>query len=251
MDWVIDCDSHITEPGDVWTSRLPERLRQRGPRLVRNPETGQDYWQVGDFTPLVPVGHTAVAGWHEPFPAAPRNMDEVPPAAHDASARLAYMDRVGIWAQALYPNVGGFGNQGFLKLQDPELMLACVRAYNDFLLDWIAPDPRRFIPIMATPFWDPEASAAEIRRCAARGLKGVLFTGEPQKSGLPLLGDPHWNPIWTAAQECGLPISFHIGSGDFEEHFSADRLTVHGIGPTVVRSTVSILLENGQQIVAC
>jgi len=249
MDWVIDCDSHITEPGDVWTSRLPERLRQRGPRLVRNPETGQDYWQVGDFTPLVPVGHTAVAGWHEPFPAAPRNMDEVPPAAHDASARLAYMDRVGIWAQALYPNVGGFGNQGFLKLQDPELMLACVRAYNDFLLDWIAPDPRRFIPIMATPFWDPEASAAEIRRCAARGLKGVLFTGEPQKSGLPLLGDPHWNPIWTAAQECGLPISFHIGSGDFEEHFSADRLTVHGIGPTVVRSTVSILLENGQQIV--
>jgi len=249
MEWVIDCDAHITEPGDVWTSRLPARLRERGPRLRRNPETGQDYWQVGDFTPLTPVGHTAVAGWHEPFPAAPRNMDEVPAAAHDANARLAYLDRVGIWAQALYPNVGGFGNQGFLKLKDPELMLACVRAYNDFLLDWIAPDPRRFIPIMATPFWDPVASAAEIRRGAARGLKGVLFTGEPQKSGLPLLGDAHWDPIWTAAQECNLPISFHIGSGDFEEHFSADRLSVHGIGPTVVRSTVAILLENGQQIV--
>jgi predicted TIM-barrel fold metal-dependent hydrolase len=249
MEWVIDTDSHITEPGDVWTSRLPAHLRDRGPRLVRDPETGQDVWHVGDYTPVVTVGHTAVAGWHEPFPAAPRNMDEVPAAAHDAVARLAYMDRVGIWAQAIYPNVGGFGNQGFLNLKEPELMLACVRAYNDFLLEWCAADSRRLIPIMATPFWDPPASAKEIERCAALGHKGVLFTGEPQKSGLPLLGDRHWDPIWSAAQNVGLPISFHIGSGDFEEHFSADRIETHGIAPTVVRSTVTILLENGHQLV--
>ena len=33
----------------------------------------------------------------------------------------------------LYPNVGGFGSGRFLSLGEPELMLACVRAYNDFL----------------------------------------------------------------------------------------------------------------------
>jgi predicted TIM-barrel fold metal-dependent hydrolase len=248
LDWVIDCDTHITEPADVWTSRLPARLRERAPRIVRN-DQGFDVWHVGEHVPLVPVGHTAVAGWPDPFPAAPRNMEEVPRAAWDASARLEYMDGVGIWAMALYPNVGGFGNQAFLRLGDMELMNACVRAYNDFLLDWIEPDPRRFIPIMATPFWDVDESVREVERCAERGHRGVLFTGEPQRHGFPLLGDRHWDPLWAAAQDAGLPISLHIGSGQFDEHFSPDRIQTHGIGPTVVRSTVAILMENGHQLV--
>jgi predicted TIM-barrel fold metal-dependent hydrolase len=248
MDWVIDCDTHITEPGDVWTSRLPARFQDRAPRIVRN-DQGTDVWHVGDHVPLVPVGHTAVAGWREPFPAAPRNMDEVPPAAYDARARLDYMDELGIWAMALYPNVGGFGNQGFLNLKDPELMQECVRAYNDFLLEWMEPDPRRFIPIIATPFWDVPASVKEIERCAKLGHKGVLFTGEPQRSGFPLLGDRHWDPLWAVAQDAGLPISFHIGSGQFDEYFSMDRIRTHGIGPTVVSSTVAILMDNGHQLI--
>ena len=134
-DWVIDADTHITEPGDLWTRRLPAKFRERAPRLVRNPENQWDVWQIGDSSPLVPVGFTAVAGWPEPFPSAPRNMDEVPRAAYDAAARLAYMDSIGIWAMAIYPNVGGFGSQAFLNLRDAELMLACVQAYNDFLLE--------------------------------------------------------------------------------------------------------------------
>jgi len=248
LDWVIDSDTHITEPGDLWTSRLPAKFRDRAPRILRN-DDGFDIWHVGDHSPIVSVGHTAVAGWHEPFPAAPKNMDEVPRAAWDAKARIDYMDGLGIWAMALYPNVGGFGNQAFLKLGDHELMNACVRAYNDFLVEWIEPDPRRFIPIMATPIWDVEESVREIQRCAALGHRGVLFSGEPQRHGLPLLGDRHWDPLYAAAQDAGLPISFHIGSGDFDEHFSTERVQAHGIGATVVRSTVAILMENGHQIV--
>ena len=248
-DWVIDVDTHITEPGDLWTSRLPEKFRDRAPRLVRNPETHWDVWHVGDYHPLVPVGFTAVAGWKEPFPAAPRNMDEVPRASFDARARLAYMDSLAIWAMAIYPNVGGFGSQAFLKLQDPELMLACVQAYNDFLIDWISPDPRRFIPICATPFWDVPASVKEIERCAKRGHKGVLFTGEPQTHGQPILGYPHWNPLWETAQACDLPVSFHIGTGNFDTGFSPARLQHLGVGSTNAITAVSLFLENGKQIV--
>jgi uncharacterized protein len=197
-EWVIDVDAHVTEPGDVWTSRLPARLRDRGPRLLRDARTGRDTWHLGDSTPLVPVGHTAVAGWPEPFPAAPRNMDEVPLAAWQPRARLEYLDSIGVWAQALYPNVAGFGNQQFLRLDDAELMLACVRAYNDFLLDWSGADSRRLLPIMATPFWDVAAAVAEVQRGAAAGHRGVLFTGEPQLYDLPYLGDHHWDPFWSA-----------------------------------------------------
>ena len=80
---MIDADAHITEPADVWSARVPAKLRDRAPRLVREAD-GRDVWYVGDSTALVPVGHTATAGWPDPFPAAPRNMDEVPLAAHDA-----------------------------------------------------------------------------------------------------------------------------------------------------------------------
>ncbi len=248
-DWVIDVDTHITEPGDLWTSRLPRKFQDRAPRLVRNPENQWDVWQVGDFNPIVPVGFTAVAGWKEPFPAAPRNMDEVPRASFDARARLEYMDSLAIWAMAIYPNVGGFGSQAFLKLQDPELMLACVQAYNDFLIDWISPDPRRFIPICATPFWDVEASVKEIERCAKRGHQGVLFTGEPQTHGMPILGDPHWNPLWEAATACDLPVSFHIGTGSFDSGFSPARIENLGIGSTNAITAVSLFLDNGKQLV--
>jgi predicted TIM-barrel fold metal-dependent hydrolase len=248
QDWVIDTDTHITEPGDLWTSRLPARYRDLAPQIVRDPATNSDVWRMGDQNTLLPVGFTAMAGWPEPFPASPKNMDEVPAAAYDASARLEYMDRVGIWAMALYPNVGGFGSQAFLSLKDPDLMLACVRAYNDFLIDWIAPDPRRFIPILATPFWDVEASVAEIERCAKNGHKGVLFTGEPQSHGEPILASEHWNPLWEAANACDLPISFHIGAGTFDDGYTPDRIASMGIGRTNGFAALSLFLDNGKQL---
>jgi predicted TIM-barrel fold metal-dependent hydrolase len=248
QDWVIDSDTHISEPGDLWTSRLPARYKDVAPHIVRNPKSGVETWRIGESETFLPVGMTAVAGWPEPLPAAPRNMDEVPKAAYDASARLEYMDRVGIWAMALYPNVGGFGSQAFLGLKDPELMLACVRAYNDFLIDWISPDPRRFIAILATPFWDVEASVAEIERCAKIGHKGVLFTGEPQSHGMPILASRQWDPVWAAAQACDLPVSFHIGAGTFDDTFTPERLQTTGFGRTNGFSAVSLFLDNGKQL---
>jgi predicted TIM-barrel fold metal-dependent hydrolase len=247
-EWVIDADAHLTEPADVWTARVPSRFRDRAPRLVRG-DDGVDVWHIGDGTSLVPVGHTATAGWPEPFPAAPRNMDEVPPAAYDAGARLDYLDSIGAWAQVLYPNVGGFGNQTFLQLDDPDLKLACVRAYNDFLLEWCSADLRRLVPIMATPFWDVDATVAEVERGAAAGHRGVLFTGEPQHFELPYLGDRHWDPLWALAQDAGLPVSFHIGSADFTSGFARGRVRAHGVGATYATVAVTLFLENGAQIV--
>jgi predicted TIM-barrel fold metal-dependent hydrolase len=210
---VIDVDSHVSEPADLWTSRVPARLRDRVPRLRLEPRSGKEIWWIGE-RPALPVGMTAIAGFDGTLPDCPDTMADIPPAAHDPRARLAHLDAQGIYAQVLYPNVGGFGSGAFLKLGDPEAMLACVRAYNDFIAEWADADPERLFPIMATPFWDVAAAVQEIERCAARGHRGVLFGSQPQDFGEPELVDPHWDPVWAAAQAAGLPISFHIGSGD-------------------------------------
>jgi uncharacterized protein len=243
----IDVDTHITEPADTWTARVPARFRDQVPYVERNKD-GRDYWYLQGQR-ISNVGLSAVAGFDGgPFPDSPKGFDDVHPGSWDPVERLKYMDSVGIWAQVLYPNVAGFGSQTFLRLEDRELMATCVEAYNDFQTDWASADARRLLPVAALPFWDVEASAREIRRCAEKGHKGVLFTGEPQAFDLPYLGDTHWDPVWATAQECGLPVSFHIGSGDMSTIFDRRRVEAHGSGATYARSTVALTLGNGDQV---
>jgi predicted TIM-barrel fold metal-dependent hydrolase len=89
-----------------------------------------------------------------------------------------------------------------------------IRAYNDFLVDYCANDPDRFIPVMAVPFWDLDLCIAEMERSAARGHRGIVFSQQPDLYGCPLLGDRHWDRLWAAAQAMQLPVNFHVGSGD-------------------------------------
>ncbi len=211
---VIDADTHITEPPDVWTSRVASKWGDKVPHLAR--VGGKDVWMVAG-KPATPPGIVTMAGFDGTIPDFRATFEELPPASYDAKARLAFMDEEGIWAQILYPNVGGFGSGAFLALEERDLMLECVRAYNDFLIDWTSEDPRRLVPVMATPFWDVAAAAKEIERCAAKGHKAVLLSSQPEDFGEPVIHDRHWDPIWAAAQDAGLSISFHIGSGSMED----------------------------------
>jgi predicted TIM-barrel fold metal-dependent hydrolase len=242
---LIDADTHLTEPADLWTSRVPAKYVDQVPTMVRD-KAGRDIW-VFNGDQIGVVGMTATAGWPTPFPDGPATMEECPPAAHDAAARLAYMDDLGIWAQVLYPNVAGFGSQRFLTSDDPELKLLCVQAYNDFLRDWASIDDRRFVTIMATPFWDIDEAVAEVERCVDTGHRGILFTGEPQRFDLPYLGESHWDPLWSVAQEAGLAIHFHIGGGDPTTSFTPKRIRAHGTAATYAYTATELFLKNGLQ----
>jgi predicted TIM-barrel fold metal-dependent hydrolase len=244
---IIDADTHLTEPPDVWTARVASKWLDQVPHVERNDE-GRDVW-VLDGTPFSSPGLTAVAGWPEPFPSGPKTYEECHPAAYDADARLAYMDEVGIWAQVLYPNVAGFGSQRFLSIRDDELKLVCVRAYNDFLRDWASADPRRLLTVMSLPFWDIDEMVKEITRNLDAGHRGILFTGEPHRFGLPYLGEEHWDPLWSIAQEAGLPVHFHIGSGEMTSSFGPERISRYGTAATYAYTSCEMFLKNGLQCV--
>src|SRR5205814_4963668 len=178
-----DVDSRVVEPRDLWTSRVSKKWGDAIPHveLGSNPmfsgrlKEHDETWVING-EPAQSVGLVAMAGWPEYFPEHPARFEDIlDPACLDAHARLKRMDDYGLHAQVLYPNVGGFGNGGFLKLKEPELMLECVRAYNDYLTEWCSADPNRLIAITALPFWDVQASVAEIERCARLGHKGILF----------------------------------------------------------------------------
>jgi predicted TIM-barrel fold metal-dependent hydrolase len=210
---IIDADTHIVEPADLWTSRVDAPL-QAIPHVRLDQSKGRYKWYIGDKSlAFAPAG--ATAGWKEPPPSTPPTFEDAHPGTIDVHERIKVMDDEGVWAQVLYPNVGGFGNGAFLSIPDVELRNECVRAYNDFLVEWTAPYRDRFAAIAAVPFWDVDASVAEIQRAHSIGHTGVLFTGKPDVWwGAPHLADPYWNPVWEVAQELDMPINFHAGGGD-------------------------------------
>jgi predicted TIM-barrel fold metal-dependent hydrolase len=215
---VIDVDTHLTEPPDVWTARVPQALQDLVPHIERI--EGQDVWMV-DGQRIGAPGYYSMAGHDGIMPMSiPQTYDEIDPSMYDAHARLRFLDAQGIRAQVLYPNVGGFGNGYFLQLGDREIVTTCVRAYNDFLTDWCSADPARLVPITALPFWDIDLALTELDRCLALGHRALNFCNQPQEYGQPPLAHRHWDPIWARAQEAGVPVSFHVGGGSMGTQFT-------------------------------
>jgi predicted TIM-barrel fold metal-dependent hydrolase len=171
------------------------------------------YWAL-DGTFWVLTRQAAAAGYEGQVDSKPRLFEEVRPGCYDPKARLADMDVNGIEASLCFPNYPRFAGQRFSELDDKELGLLCVKAYNDWMVEeWAGQSGGRLIPLCIVPLWDPELAAAEVRRNAARGVTNVCFTELPSFLGLPSIYSGHWDPLFRACDEIKAVISMHIGSG--------------------------------------
>ena len=135
---------------------------------------------------------------------------------YDPTARLADMDEGRIERSLCFPNYPRFAGQLFSEAKDKELALACVEAYNDWMIEeWCGDSGGRLIPLGIVPLWDPQLAAAEVRRNAARGQKAITFTELPANLGLPSIHDRAATGIRCspACDETATVICMHIGSG--------------------------------------
>jgi predicted TIM-barrel fold metal-dependent hydrolase len=214
-DWLISVDDHVIEPPHLWERHISPKHRDRAPRVIRD-DDGVWKWAFEknrtSITGLAAVAGTPANTW-DPMPL---NLDSPPVAGSgDPKTRLAIMDQDHVIASLIYPTVSNTCGQTFLRAEDKDLGLACIRAYNDWMLDeWTATAPDRFIPLCLIPLWDAGLAAEEARRTAAKGAKSVSFTENPSSLGLPSLHDKdrYWDPLWKACVDNGLPLSIHLGT---------------------------------------
>jgi predicted TIM-barrel fold metal-dependent hydrolase len=218
---IIDVDSHLTEPTDLWTSRMTGKWSDVAPRPIWDEAVGRKRWHIGRYK-LLGTQDQNHAGWKEFWPSMPRVEEEGDPGAFEAKARLERLDQFGIAAQVLYPNLMGFFPYAFMSLGLEEAT-RCARVFNDFQLEWCSADPKRLIPLAYLPFWDLEAAVSELRRCSDLGFHGFNWGSGFEKIGLPPMRDHHWDPVLNEAQELDMPASFHIGFG------SVDDATINAI----------------------
>ena len=250
---IVSVDDHVVEPPHVWEQWLPSEFRDRGPKIVRRGIAGIDTFGAGGYVEhfddaapdkvdcwvyedLVYTHKRIVAavGYpREEHTLTPITYDDMRPGCYDPQARLADMDEGWVEASMCFPTLPRFCGQTFLEGHDKDLGLACVKAYNDWMIEeWCGDSGGRLIPLGIIPLWDADLAAAEVRRNAARGMHAVCFSELPFHLGLPTIHSGHWDPFFAACAETRTVVAMHIGSSSKMPSASPDA-------PRAVNNTLS------------
>jgi uncharacterized protein len=201
---LISADSHVNEPPDLWTARVPTALRERAPRVERFAEG--DAWVIEGVTDPINFGMNACAGLPAEEMKGWVRFEDIRRGGYDPAARLVEMDDDRVDAEVLYPTPRL--SQGIVANPDPEYHLAMVRAYNDWLSEFVAHAPARFAGVALLPNCGAEAAVAEIERVAGRpGMGGALIGCWPNGT---LALQPEDDKVWARVADAGWPLSIHV-----------------------------------------
>lgn len=203
-------DSHIIEPADLWQTRVPKPLRERAPRVVdsvdslRGKIAGE--WMVCEG--LVPqrIAGFAAADVDDPRTRADadrRGYAEIRPGAWNPAERLKDQDVDGVEFEVVYPSMA----LPMFGIPDTDLQYAVFAAYNDWIAEFTAYDPRRMLGIGMICLDTIDRAVAELERVAALGLRGAMIAVDP---GKPNYGSARYDKVWAAASALRLPLSMHI-----------------------------------------
>lgn len=210
---VISVDDHVLETPDLFEGRVPARFADDVPRIVRGPDGG-DFWLIEGTPEGMGDWNVASGRPMDEWSIEPLQYDEVRRGGWDPRARLRDMDLTGMLASVCFPSgAWGFCGQRFMRMRDRDLGLACMRAYNDWVVDvWSATDPSRLVAFQVPWFHDMEVAVTEIERNASRGVRCVSFSENPEKIGMPSLYSDYWDPFFRACEETGTVVNLHVGS---------------------------------------
>lgn len=219
---VIDCDTHWTEPPDTWTSRAPAKYKDRVPHLKT--VNGESRWFIEGDVDFGTVGTTVIdeKGGKLLGKLSLTSFDELHHAAYDPKARTAFMDRLNIHTQIVYPNAAGFSQTKFVgAIKDDDFRLACMQIYNDAAAEFQKDSNNRCLPQALLPAWNRDAMMKEARRCIEDlGLRGFALADRPEAMGMPGFDDAHWTPFWEFCDTKRIPVNFHIGGSAGIDAFS-------------------------------
>jgi len=207
MEPMISADSHIVEPPDLWQTWLPAEFRARAPQLVKD-EEGGDAWLYNDGGAPAPLGLVTVTRGRarEELRWGGAKYASINRGNFEGSARVGEMLEDGVVAEVIYPPQRTMRH--FMLGTEREFHLAGIRAYNDWLHDaFCAQAPDRLVGIAQMPGTGIDDALAEMRRCHAKGMKGIVLSAWPSGN---LNLSPADDPFFAEAEKLGLPVSIHI-----------------------------------------
>ena len=204
---IISADSHITEAPNTYTDYIDPAYRDRAPKMVDGGEGVGDLFVIDGMKTPVPMGLVAAAGKPaEEIRVMGVRFEDLHRSGWDPQARLADQDRDGVAAEIIYPTVG----MQLCNHQDGDYKKACFDAYNRWIAEYCGAHPTRLLGAGQTAVRSPAEAIDDLHAIKALGLRGVMMPGLPACADEHDYDSPAFDPLWEAAIELGLPLSFHI-----------------------------------------
>jgi len=260
---IISVDDHVVEPPHVWQTWLPEKWRERGPRvedkrwgdftkkpgaryeMTEDPdgEWGSAWYYDGKLIYVhkkfvaIPQAATAEENGRIDFDRSQMTMtavtyDNMRPGCWDRDERIKDMELNWVDGSLPFPTFPRFCGQTFYENDDKELGLACVQAYNDWMVEeWCGPSHGYNIPLCIIPLWDVQLAAEETKRNAERGVRAICFSELPHHLKLPTIHSGEWDPLFEVCNDYGVTLAMHIGSSSTMPSASPDA--PGGVGGTL------------------
>lgn len=237
---IVDCDTHLTEAPDLFTSRAPAALKDKMP-YVKLDADGVERWYVGDRNfgsmggNVIRKDNNKLLG-RLAFP----KLEQAHPGGHIIKDRIQAMDDMGIYAQIAFQNSGVTQAGSLMSLGDNDLAIKIVQIYNDASAEIQAESGNRIFNMAHLPFWDKAALEAEARRCYDIGLKGFVLPDTPERVGAPSFLHDHWTPFLEMCEATGMPLNFHLNAA-----IDPNTLTWEGFGFEQTLSVVATMFSIG------
>jgi predicted TIM-barrel fold metal-dependent hydrolase len=231
----ISADSHIVEPPNCFLDHIDPAFRDRAPRMVDHPESGGEKYFVEGLPRPIGLNALAAAGKSpEDIKIEGDKFEALHRGGWDPKARLADQDRDGIAAEFIYPSIGML----ICNLDDTDYKNACMHAYNRWLQEFVGGAPDRLYGLGQTAIRSVPEAIADFQRIKEMGFKGVMMPGIAATEFD--YDDERFDPLWRAAVELDLPISFHILTGAKDYGFGARGPALNGF-QAIIRGCQDII----------
>ena len=245
---VISSDSHVMEPVDLWQTRADPKFRDRAPRVARM-EDGSDWWFC-DGHKLGSAFSATLAGvrFEEPeklwLGGPEQSYDNARPGGWIPEEHVKDMDIDGIDVGILYPTEGLL----LYSIPDGEFVTSIFATYNDWVAEFCSAFPKRTKGIAMVNVDDVQEAIKELERCAKLGFCGAMVTVYPPEARSYDM--PEYEPLWSAAEDLQIPLSFHVGTnrpGPGQEFQNLETATAAFTANTDhwTRMSISQMIFNG------
>ncbi|MEX1007757.1 MAG: amidohydrolase family protein [Acidimicrobiia bacterium] len=179
---VIDVDSHVYEPPEIWDRYIAEEFRSMarsafyhevddegnrltivngapGRELNRSRLVRQAIWRPG-----MTIDEIGALDPDEYF--------AINPGAFDPQSRLADMDAMGVDQTVVFPTLF---NEYLPLVENPQAAAALAQGYNDWLWDFAAQTNGRVHPVAILPLHSSLLARRELDRVAEKGFSSVVI----------------------------------------------------------------------------